>query len=408
MGLFLYMDTLNYILFDDDSWDALLPLTYTRPVCELRVGIMTLREKWEDRLQTTVSYITQDYLSEKYPLKIEEDNIIINGALLANDFIIKIIQELDPNEALLYQDELIAARLPKIQFDRLMNEGDISELHGIELSDTPVIKFKNIYDLTQANSMAIQEDYQYLTKGKKSENISYTNRVSGAEQIFIAPGAQVEHAILNATGGPIYIGPDAVIMEGSMLRGPIAICDHATIKMGSKIYESTTVGPHCKVGGEVKGSILLSYSNKGHEGFLGDSYIGQWCNLGADTNTSNLKNNYGEVKLWSYITDNIELTGTKFCGLFMGDHSKAGINTMFNTGTVAGFATNVYGSGYTPKFIPSFTWGGIDNWATFKMNKMHEMAINMMSRRDIKLTDIEKKIYQYIFDHSTKYRHWEK
>ncbi len=399
---------MNYILFDDDSWEQLLPLSYTRPVCELRVGILSLREKWEKRLQTKISYITQDYLAEKYPVEISNDNIIINGSVIANDYIAKLIQELEPNEALLYQDDLIAARISEKQFIKLFETDEVDQLKGIDLTDTPIIKINKLTDLFQANNLAIREDFELLSSSVSPSNISATNKVLAKSNIYIHPTARVEHSILNAQKGPIYVGAHAEIMEGSLIRGPVAVCNNSILKMGSIIYGATTIGPYCKVGGELKNVILHSYSNKAHQGYLGDSYIGAWCNLGADTNSSNLKNNYSSVRLWSYPDESYINTSATFCGLFMGDHAKSGINTMFNTGTVVGVAANVFGAGYPPKFIPSFAWGGIENIKTFKIQKAIEMIERVQARKELVFDKIDKTIIHNIFERSAKYRHWKK
>ncbi len=410
MRLFLYYRQMtNYILFDDDSWEQLLPLSFTRPVCELRVGILTLRKKWEVRLNAKLSHITQDYLADKYPLHIGQDNVIINGSLLANDFIAKLIMELDPNDALLYQGDLLAARISKTQFEKLFKKDQIDQLNGIELNDTPIVKINRLTDLFQLNDMAIREDFELLTKDpdKKSAIANNTCNISAARQIYIHPTAKVKYCTLNAENGPIYIGPKAEIMEGAMIRGPVALCQAAQVKMGATIYGATTIGPYCKVGGEVKNVIFHSYSNKAHQGYLGDAYIGQWCNLGANTNASNLKNNYSPIRLWSYPDNAYINTQEQFCGLLMADHSKSGINTMFNTGTVVGVGANIFGADYPPKFIPSFSWGGAKKLQTQLLDKMLETAQRVTQRRKIDWTNQDQQIIKHIFEQTAKYRHWE-
>ena len=411
MRLFLYLYThnMNYILFDDDSWEHLLPLTYTRPVCALRVGLLTLKENWEHRLGASVSFITQDYLADKYPVVIQEDNVIINGSILANDYITKLVKELEPNEALLYQNDLIAARIGKNQFEKLFNEDEIDQLKGIELTDTPIIKINALPDLFQANNLAIHEQYRLITQTlPPGRDISADNQTLVPEQIYVHPTARVNFATLNAQKGPIYIGPYAEVMEGALLRGPIAVCHHSTVKMGAQIYGATTIGPHSKIGGEIKNVILHAYSNKGHSGYLGDSYIGKWCNLGADTNNSNLKNNYSPVRLWSYPDQSYINTSTLFCGLFMADHSKTGINTMFNSGTVVGVGANIFGAGYPPKFIPSFSWGAINEFHSHKISKMLDTAQRVVMRRDQKISPLDSDIIHHVYSITAKYRHWEK
>lgn len=398
----------NVILFDNEVWDNLLPLTYTRPVGELRVGILTIREKWEKWADTKVSFITQEHLSQKYPMTIESDNIVINGSLLPLPGICKLIEQMEPNEALLHNDELIAARLNKSQFQSLIEDQEIEELQGFDIGDTPLLKINNLWDIFGKNDEAIKIDFELLTKNRTSQPLSDTNRVTNSEQIFLEPGATVEHAILNASKGPIYIGKDALIMEGCIVRGPLAMNENSVLKMGAKIYGATTLGPYCKVGGEVNNVVFTGYSNKGHDGFLGNSVIGEWCNLGADTNSSNMKNNYSEVKLWNYATQRFTKTGLQFCGLIMGDHAKCGINTMFNTGTVIGVSANVFGSGYPRNFIPSFSWGGDQKYTTYTLEKALDTARAMMKRRDQELTQIDQEILQEIFAADGSYRSWEK
>lgn len=398
----------NVILFDNEVWDNLLPLTYTRPVGEIRVGILTIREKWEKWADTKVSFITQEHLSQKYPMNIEDDNIVINGSLLPLPGICKLIEQMEPNEALLHNDELMAARLNKSQFQSLIEDEEIEELKGFPIQNTPLLKINNLWDIFGKNEEAIKLDFELLTKNRTSQPISNTNRVTAPEQIFLEPGATVEHATLNASKGPIYIGKDAEIMEGCLIRGPLAMNEKSILKMGAKIYGATTLGPFCKVGGEVNNVVFTGYSNKGHDGFLGNSVIGEWCNLGADTNASNMKNNYAEVKLWSYATERFVKTGLQFCGLIMGDHAKCGINTMFNTGTVIGVSANVYGGGYPRNFIPSFSWGGDQKYTTYTLEKALDTARIMMKRRDIELTETDQEILKEIFGTDRTYRSWEK
>lgn len=400
----------NIILFDDDNWEALLPLTFTRPICELRVGILTIKEKWEKHLDASGSYITQDFLSEKFPIRIEEDNLIINSTVLPTPKLLKLINQLGSNEAILEGEELLAAKLTRDQFDSLIDDKGVTELEGIDVSkDTDLVRrVIRPYDIFTHNDVEIRNDFAILTKGRQSQPLSDTNTVINPIEIFLEEGASVECAILNASTGPIYIGKNATIMEGSIVRGALAMCEGSVLKMGSKIYGATTLGPYSKVGGEVSNSVLTGYSNKGHEGFLGNSVLGEWCNLGADTNTSNLKNNYDEVKLWSYEDQRFDKTGLQFCGLIMGDHSKTGINTMFNTGTVVGVNANIFGSGYPRNYIPSYAWGGASGFKTYLLKKSLETAEKVMARRNIPLTDLDRTILEHIFLNTSKYRIWEK
>lgn len=397
----------NIILFDDDIRDALLPLTFTRPVGEIRCGILTIREKWEKWMSAKVSYITQDYLAEKYPIDIEPSNYVINGSVLPSDPLCRLISQLDTNEALLQNGELIAAKLHAEQFEHLIKNEEIEELEGFELGDTSFMRIQQVTDIFSLNSRAIESDFRVITKKRLSQPISSTNKVIAPENIFIEEGATVECAILNASEGPIYIGKNAEIMEGAILRGPIALCEHATIKMGAKVYGGTTLGPHCKGGGEISNVVFTGYSSKGHDGYLGNAVLGEWCNIGADTNNSNLKNNYAEVRLWNYSSESFQKTGLQFCGLIMGDHSKCGINTMFNTGTVVGVSANIFGSGFPRNFIPSFAWGGHSGFSTYQLKKVFETARLVMARRNKKLTDQDEAILSTIFDLSQSYRKWD-
>ena len=287
---------MKYILFDDQSRNNLLPLTFMRPVAEIRIGILTIREKWEHYLKTKTSTLTESYLSAKFPIVKEKTNILINGSVLPTPQLVKEINNLKPNQTLVTADTIIALNINEEDLDDT-GDMDITGIDEIE-TVTEFLKINESWDIFRLNGEAIKDDFKMLTKGRKSQPISDTNRVGSSENVFIEKGAKVEFAILNASTGPIYIGKDAEVMEGSVIRGPFALCEHSTIKMAAKIYGPTTIGPWSKVGGEVNNSVIFGYSNKAHDGFLGNSVIGEWCNLGADTNTSNLKNNYAEVRLW--------------------------------------------------------------------------------------------------------------
>lgn len=390
---------MNYILFDNPTDRAnLLPFTYTRPVAGMRCGILTIAEKWEKMLNTSISYKTQGYLQTKFAIKTANENVLINGSVMPNSALIDEIKTLKINEALYQNDVLIAC------YVNGTNEADATT--QIE-SKANAVKINFTYDIFSKNAEAIETDFELLTAGRKSQPISSTNQVLNAERIFIEEGASVEFSILNASTGSIYIGKDAEIMEGCKVRGPFALCEHGGLKMDAKIYSGTTVGPHCKVGGEVNNVVFFSYSNKGHDGFMGNSVVGEWCNIGADTNNSNLKNTYEEVKLWNYRTERFEKTGLTFCGLMMGDHSKCGINTMFNTGTVVGVAANIFGSGFPRNFVPSFAWGGAQGFETFIINKAYKTAEAMCARRKINFDDTEKSILKAVYDESARHRFWE-
>ena len=402
---------MNIILFDSDARNHLLPLTATRPMGELRVGILTLREKWERLLRGAASYITQEYLQEKFPIHIEDENVIVNAGILPNELLCNRIKELKPSEALLLHGELVAARLNEVQFEQLIEDEEVHSLQGLELEgNIPIVQVKHLWELTLLNKQAIPDDFALITKGRKSQPVSATNRVVGpAQNLFLEEGVTMECCTLNVTAGPIYIGKNTEVMEGAGLRGPVAIGSDTIIKMGAKIYGPTTIGPGCRVGGEVTRSIMFANSNKAHDGFLGDAVLGEWCNIGADTNNSNLKNNYGEVKLWDYETESFEKTGQQFVGLIMGDHAKCGINTMFNTGTVVGVFANVFGAGFLRNFIPDFAWGGDGGgYRTYKFADACTTAATVMVRRNQQFTDLDKAIFYHVYDRTMKYRSWEK
>ncbi|MBL7559366.1 GlmU family protein [Olleya sp. YSTF-M6] len=389
---------MNYILFDGPVRNQLLPFTYTRPVADVRVGILTIREKWELYLGNTTTTITEDYLSEKFPMVELEANVMLNAAYLPNLDLVEIIKGLTENQAIFKDEDVIAFYTTDTQ-----EAVDFDTYEAIEF-DKDILKIEHTWDIFSKNGEAIQQDFELLTKDNTSQPIPKSNNVISPEHIFIEEGAKVEFATLNASTGPIYIGKNAEIMEGTLIRGPLALCDHATLKLGAKIYGPTTVGPHSKVGGEVNNSVLFGYSNKGHDGFLGNSVLGEWCNLGADTNNSNLKNNYVQVKLWDYETERFAKTGLQFCGLMMGDHSKSGINTMFNTGTVVGVNSNVFGSGFPRNFIPSYSWGGASGFTTYLTSKAFEVAKVVMERRGIDFTAQDEAILTHVFEETKKFR----
>ena len=389
---------MNYILFDGSVRNSLLPFTYTRPVADIRIGILTIREKWEKYLGNTTTTLTEEYLEEKYPMVELEENVMLNASFLPNHNLVELIKKLREKEAVFYGDEVIAFHTKNTQEE--VNFDDYSSLPFEE----EIIQIKNTWDIFAFNDQAIQHDFVLLTEGRKSAPIPTTVNCVNKNDIFFEEGVEISFAILNASTGPIYIGKNAQVMEGSLVRGPFALCRDAILKMGAKIYGATTIGPLSKVGGEVNNSVIFGYSSKAHEGYLGNSVIGEWCNLGADTNNSNLKNNYAEVKLWDYNTDRFAKTGLKFCGLMMGDHSKSGINTMFNTGTVVGVSANIYGGNFPRNFIPSFSWGGSAGFTTFLMDKVDEVAQVVMKRKHIEYNEVERKILHHIFEITGKYR----
>ncbi|MCA1966824.1 MAG: GlmU family protein [Flavobacterium sp.] len=389
---------MNYILFDGTVRNALLPFTFTRPVADIRIGILTIREKWEKYLGYTTTTLTEEYLMEKYPMVEMEQNIMINASFLPNPILIDMVQNLNPKEAILFGEEIIAFHTHDTQEDIDFDEYELIEYEG------DVLRIENTWDIFAKNDAAIREDFELLTEDRFSQPIPKSVNVIAPENIFIEEGAKLEFVTLNASTGPIYIGKNAEIMEGSVIRGPFALCEEAQVKLATKVYGATTVGPHCRIGGEVNNSVLFGYSNKGHDGFLGNSVLGEWCNIGADSNNSNLKNNYEEVRLWSYETEGFARTGLQFCGLMMGDHSKCGINTMFNTGTVVGVSTNIFGSGFPRNFVPSFSWGGASGFTTYITKKAFETAKIVMSRRHVEFTEQDAKILEHVFEETKKYR----
>jgi len=398
----------NIILFDSEVRENLLPLTYTRPVSEIRVGILTIREKWERTMKAKVSYITQDYLAEKYAIDYGKENYIINGSAMPSPQLCQLIRQMDFGEAFLLGEELIAAKMDERQFERLIHDQDIGELKGIDLEDTEFLKINHHWDIFQINDAAIRADFEILTKGRESAPISETNQVLGSENVFVEPGAKIECSVINATTGPVYIGKNCEIMEGCLIRGSFAMGEGSILKMGARIYGATTLGPYCKVGGEVSNAVLFGYSNKGHDGYLGNSVLGEWCNLGAGTSISNLKNDYAEVKLWNYSLGRFEKTGAQFCGLIMGDHSKTAINTIINTGTVIGLCSNIFGPGFPRNFIPSFAWGGNHGFTTYATDKAFGTMERVMERRNMEFTVGDRLIMLRLFEDTAEHRRWEK
>lgn len=389
---------MNYILFDGTVRNALLPFTYTRPVADIRVGILTIREKWEKYLGYTTTTLTEEYLMDKFPMVEMEENVMINASYLPNEVLSEMVMALEPNQAIFKGDDVIAFYSLDTQ-----EEVDFDTYDIIDFTEE-CLTIEHPWDIFQKNDAAIREDFELLTEGRNSQPIPSSVNVIAAENIFIEEGAKLEFVTLNASTGPIYIGKNSEIMENSVIRGPFALCEEGQVKLATKVYGATTVGPHSRIGGEVSNSVLFGYSNKGHDGFLGNSVLGEWCNLGADTNNSNLKNNYEEVKLWSYEKEGFVKTGLQFCGLMMGDHSKSGINTMFNTGTVVGVSANIFGSGFPRNFVPSFSWGGASGFTTYVTKKAFETAKIVMARRKVEFTDQDAAIMEHIFEESKKWR----
>ena len=382
---------MNVILFDSNR-SNFYPLSYTRPISEFRIGILTIKEKWTHYYKN-ISNKTEDYLVSKYPIRKQKENLWIDASVLPSKELKTELDSLRNGEVLESNGKIIAFKNLHYSFKNL-NKINTSIL---------VDSIENIWDIFSDNGREIEADFKLLTQARKSQKISETNTVIG-KHIFIEKGAKISCSILNAENGPIYIGKNTEIMEGAIIRGPFAMGENAVLKMGAKIYGPTTLGPHCKVGGEVNNSVFFGYSSKAHDGFLGNSVIGEWCNLGADTNNSNLKNNYAEVKLWNYEMERFKKTGLQFCGLIMGDHSKCGINTMFNTGTVIGVSANIFGSGFPRNFIPSFSWGGASGFQVYKLPKVFEVASKVFERRKLDFDENEQNILSEVYDMTKRYR----
>jgi len=378
---------MNTILFDTETnWKNLLPLTFTRPISEIRIGALTIKQKWEKCLKTNGSYLTQTYLQKKYPLVEKPENLFINSTICPTTKLVELITNLKSNQLLTSTGEVIAFVGTKSDLD------DLSGFENIEIT-VPLFTVKNVWDIFQKNGEAIKLDLEILCAKRKSQPLSSSVTVIGDKNlVFLEEGAKAEACILNTTTGPIYLDKDSEIMEGSVVRGPFVLGEHSALKLCTKIYGATTIGPHSKVGGEVNNSVIFGYSNKAHDGFLGNSVVGEWCNLGADTNNSNLKNNYGNVKLHNYLQKKSVDTGLQFCGLIMGDYSKTGINTMLNTGTVVGVGANIFGGGFPPTLIPSFSWGGAQGFDNYQLEKLFETSEKVYERRGLVFSIVEKEI----------------
>jgi UDP-N-acetylglucosamine diphosphorylase/glucosamine-1-phosphate N-acetyltransferase len=398
---------MNIILFDgaDERLD-LLPFTYTRPVADLRTGILTVAEKWAKRTQTTPSYLTPAYLAGKYPAHYAAVNTYINGSLCPTGELVAAVGQLAEGESLVHGMKLLAYRsaAPLASVTELYTGASAKP----QVYNGPVTLIMHPWDIFAHNREQIIADFALLTDGRRSQPITDpATVVYGREQVFLEEGVQLRAAILNAETGPIYLGRHATVGEGSIIRGAFALGEGAALNMGAKMRGDSTIGPYCKVGGEIGNSVFFAHSNKGHEGYVGNSVVGEWCNFGADTNTSNLKNNYGNVKLWNYRVNDLVDTGRQFCGLMMGDHVKCSINTMFNTGTVVGVGVNLFGNGFLPKVVPSFAWGGAEGFTTFNLNKMIELAYKVMERRSNGPTSEDLAILAHLFDLTQPYRTWE-
>ena len=394
---------MNLILFDHPTIrQNLLPFTFTRPVATIRTGILTIAEKWEKRLNLTPSFSTESYLTKKFPLRHENDNLWINGALCPDAGLVDAVLKLNNGDALTKNNMILAVRTPDDEVPEVI-AGKVNEYQR------EIILIDQMWKIFQHNGNQLVADFQLITKGRKSEAIlDKHTRTYNEQNIFIEPGVKIWSAILNAENGPIYLGKNSQVQEGAMIRGPFALGEGSVVNMGGKMRGDVSIGPGCKVGGEVSASVFFANSNKAHDGFLGCSVIGEWCNFGADSNTSNLKNNYEKVKLWSYAKNGFIDTGLMFCGLMMADHSKCGINTMFNTGTVTGVSSNIFGDGFPRNIIPSYSWGGAAGFTTYQFEKAIHTAQKAMERRGIPLTELDKEIYKIVFESTAKERVWEK
>ncbi len=389
----------NIILFDINQQHLeLLPLAFTRPIADIRIGILTIREKWERMLSGNYSYLTPDYMAGKYPAHFTDDNLFIAGHLIPDEELARQVNILNPGEALIDQQTVVAFR---------GSEADFREsryAHTLE-SSRKLRYIQHLYDIFLLNGECLEADFKLITRGRTSHPLSPSNRIigdpcfaDGTSKIFVEPGAKAECASFNVTNGPIYLGADSEVMEGSCIRAPFAACEHAYVNMGTKIYGATTLGPYCKVGGELNNVVMFGFSNKAHDGFLGNAVIGEWCNLGAGAVASNLKNDYSEIKLWNYPTRRFLPTHLQFCGLIMGDHSKAGINTMFNTATVIGVGVNIHGAGFPRNFVASFSEGGTAGFTDVQLPKFYAIAEKMMARRGRLLTEADKTIFEAIYN----------
>lgn len=384
---------MQLVFSDAQFWEDFLPLTFTRPVAEMRCGMLTFCERWQKLLDSTeISFLTEDFLQEKFIKPEKKESIFIVPNFLPTESVLQQIKDLKLGEALVYENELLAVRINMENFSLK----DIEKMTDI---NEELVFFKQPTDLFSFNEKAIDFDFELLTRNRNSAQLSSTNGFLGDQKdLFIEEGASIEFSTLNTKTGKIYIGKNAEVMEGCNLRGPIALCEESKFNLGAKIYGATTIGPHCKVGGEVNNIVIFGYSNKGHDGFVGNSVIGEWCNIGADTNSSNLKNNYASVKLWNYRSKRFADTGLQFAGLIMGDHSKTAINTQLNTGTVIGVAANIFKAGFPPNLIENFSWGGMKGDEKFKLEKAYEVAELAMARRKVLFTEVDRNILKFIYE----------
>jgi len=402
---------MQIVLYDSDLWRVkLFPLTLTRPVSNLRVGILTIDEKWSKYFNVPVSFITEDYLAEKYPLNdISGTVLIVRGSILPDEHLCESLRSLKSGEALVLQNEIIAFK---------MEVADVHAVSSFHFRDLDIENIKLVHyqgsliridypeDIFKNNGEEIKKDFELLTKGRASAPLSTTNQVLGDYPIFLEEGVNAEFASFNTSKGPVYLGKSSEVWEGSRIRGPFALCDNSIVKMGTRIYSNVTVGPYCTVGGELNTSVIWGNSNKGHDGYMGNAVVGEWCNWGADTNNSNMKNNFKEVRLYDYEKKDYRETGLQFCGVIMGDYVRCAINTAFNTGTVIGVSVSVFGIGVPPSFIPDFSWGSKDGFTSYELEKMFQTSELLFQRRSCKFDEIEKKLLKSVFDLTKNYRNY--
>lgn len=394
---------MNLVLFDDPATRInLLPFTFTRPVSKIRIGILTIAEKWEKRLNTSASFLTESYLQKKFSAKAAVDNLFVNASWCPDDNAIQQLNQLKQGDVIVHNNIILAWKSSEMSLPDFNKS--IPKIYSGEIT-----LIDQVWKIFQFNAAQIKLDFALITAGRKSAGVQDKHTIVYNESnIFVEEGVHIRAAVLNAEDGPIYLGENSIVQEGALIKGSFALCEGSTVNMGAKMRGDTTIGPFSKVGGEVSNSVIFGYSNKGHDGFIGNTVIGEWCNLGADTNTSNLKNNYENVKIWNYAKGGFADTGLQFCGLMMGDHSKCGINTMFNTGTVVGVSANIFGDGFPRNFIPSFAWGGASGFTTYQLKKVYETAEKVMERRKLKLDEVDKEILANIFELSAGNRIWDK
>ncbi len=401
----------HLILFDDHTWHQLLPLSFTKSIADLRIGIFTIRQKWEYYFQQESGTLTLNHLTGLYPHKnLGKDNLIINSSILPNPELVRQIQHLEAEEVLVDGDIVIALR-HQSKHPPLIHKASgewvpLIDDYRVVKVEHPYIRVQAPWDFFRLNQAAIEADFEIVRATKQAAPLPASSHFVGKDNVFIEEGASINPSFFDASEGLIYIAKGSTVMGGALVSKSLALCEHAKLKLGAKIYGATTLGPHVKVGGELSNTVIMGYSNKSHDGYLGNSVLGEWCNLGADTNCSNLKNNYGMIKAWSYHTEKMEPTGLQFCGLIMGDHSKCGINTMFNTGTIVGVCANIFGAGFPPKMIPSFAWGGADGFTTYSLNKAIETAKIVYGRRNKTLGKAEQDTLKAVYEMTQVYRNW--